>query len=113
MLIIRLALSLHLKFFLFCSCFLAHISGAASPTGDDLSPELCTVAKVSLLLFQMVWDLTVSGSSAMLLLFFFLHEVSVFREYRIVSDRVWTELKSHHAPPDLHPVMVWPRPALV
>lgn len=28
--------------------------------------------------------------------FMFFHEVSVFREYRIVSDRVWTELKSHH-----------------
>lgn len=59
--------------FLFCYVFSAHTSGASSPFGKDLSPELYTVAKVSLLLFQMVWDLTVNGSSAMFLPF---HESS-------------------------------------
>lgn len=62
-----------------------------SPLGDDLSPELYTVAKVSLFV---VSNGLVNGSSAM---FLFFHEVSVFREYRIVSDRVWAALKSHHS----------------
>lgn len=45
--------------------------------------------------------LTLNGFSAILLFF---NEVSVFREYRTVSDRVWTEQKLHHSPPDLQPV---------
>lgn len=30
--------------------------------------------------------------------FYFFVRFSVFREYRMVSDRVWTVLKSHHSP---------------
>ena len=53
----------------------------------------CTqLQRCPFLLFRMVWDLPGNGSSAM---FLFFHEVSVFREHRIVSDGVWAALKPH------------------
>lgn len=60
-----------------------HISGAASRFG-----QLDAVAKVSLLFFQVVWNLVLTG---LVPCFYFFYEVKMFREHRSASEPVCTE----------------------